>query len=340
MRSRLAAIAIVALVVGCQRAPAPPSGGAATAVTREAESGDARMKVTIDRTKAEAGQPIELVIETSGTSAAPPALPATFGAFDVRPVPQPNRPAAAPNAPRRAVFALSTLESGSVEIPAIELPLAPVEEGKETPKLRTEPIPVEIASLLGGDDDPKHYRDIKGVVDIVAQRDWRTTATIVVAALGAAAVAFALLRMLLRRVRQPAAPLPAHEIALRDLAQLDARDLPAKGKVHEYFVVLTDVVRTYIERRYGIRAPELTTPEFLREARRSSALTDTHQSLLAGFLRGADMVKFGGVRPSAAQCGESMSQARHFVQESAAPPAPESPAAPTDGASRPQEVAA
>jgi len=300
------AIAVAALAVACSRAPVAPG----PAITRSAEANGATMTVTVDRDSVEAGQTLTLTIETTGDNAVPPALPATLGPFDVRPIPQPARA----DGPRRVAFALSTLDTGTLEIPAIDVPLG---AGDDAAKLHVDAIPVTVTSLLQGDDDPKKFRDIKGVVDIDLPRDWRRTATI--AGIGVAIVAgLVALWYFVRRGAKAARLIPAHERAMSELSELERRNLPATGQVHEYFVVLSDIVRGYVARRYGIRAPELTTPEFLREARRSSAVADVHQTLLAGFLRGADMVKFGGERPSAAHCADSIAQARSFVRESAA----------------------
>ena len=306
----LAAVTVIIVslfVLGCDRSPSSPT----PAITRTTELNGSTMTVTVDRDSVEAGQTITLTIETTGPNAVPPVFESTLGAFEVRPIPLPLKA----DGSRRAAFALTTLETGSVEIPAIDVPLA---SGDDAPTLHIDALPITVSSLLNGDEDPRNYRDIKGAIDIALPHDWRRTgviAAIAVVLVAAIVIAWRLLRRSARSVRM----LPAHERALKELGELDARGLPASGQVHEYFVVLTDVVRSYIERRYGIRAPDLTTPEFLREARRASAIADVHQSLLAGFLRGADVVKFGGARPSAAHCADSMAQARGFVRESAAP---------------------
>ena len=53
---------------------------------------------------------------------------------------------------------------------------------------------------------------------------------------------------------------------------------------------LSDVVRTYLENRFDMRAPELTTEEFLESVSDSPDLTRDHQTLLRQFLRQADLV--------------------------------------------------
>ena len=57
-------------------------------------------------------------------------------------------------------------------------------------------------------------------------------------------------------------------------------------------------MRRYLEDRFELRAPELTTEEFLDVAGSANRLSHDHQSLLRDFLRQADLVKFAGVRAS------------------------------------------
>src|SRR5262249_28018637 len=84
------------------------------------------------------------------------------------------------------------------------------------------------------------------------------------------------------------------------------------------------VIRHYIERRFDIMAAEQTTEEFLRAARKSPALSDDHRSLLARFLRLADMVKFAKLQPQPGESEEVFAAARSFIQQTI-PPDPASP---------------
>ncbi len=64
-------------------------------------------------------------------------------------------------------------------------------------------------------------------------------------------------------------------------------------------------------------APERTTEEFLRETRRSNALSEGHKLLLAEFLRSADMVKFARHVPGPDDAGAALQSARGFVEDTA-----------------------
>jgi hypothetical protein len=67
------------------------------------------------------------------------------------------------------------------------------------------------------------------------------------------------------------------------------------------------VVRRYIQRKYGIKAPHMTTEEFLREAKPSDELRR--------FLESADMVKFAGVEATPEMADEATQSARDYLKQ-------------------------
>jgi len=139
---------------------------------------------------------------------------------------------------------------------------------------------------------------------------------------------FVLWLMRRRSAAPPPPPLPADQWALREIERLEAERLPERGEVDGFFVRLSDVVRTYIERRFGIAAPEQTTQEFLRAAGRHPDLAGGHERTLAQFLRTADMVKFAAQRPAGTECGRALDAMRGFVRATAPAEAPEGATAP------------
>ena len=99
------------------------------------------------------------------------------------------------------------------------------------------------------------------------------------------------------------------EIALAALQRLREMNLP----VEEFYTRLADIVRQFIEGRYGLRAPERTTEEFLAEAH----LPERHMALLRTFLVEADLVKFARHRPGKDDMARAFAAAENFVRESA-----------------------
>ena len=51
------------------------------------------------------------------------------------------------------------------------------------------------------------------------------------------------------------------------LNRLRAQGLIEQGQFEDYYVQLSSIVRHYLEDRFHLRAPEMTTEEFLHDAR-------------------------------------------------------------------------
>ncbi len=130
---------------------------------------------------------------------------------------------------------------------------------------------------------------------------------------------FVLVRVFLPRLKQPkrkSIPLKSPwDVACERLKALQKQNLPQQGQIKEYYTQLSDIVRQYIEDRFRIRAPEMTTPEFLLYLRDSQALTTEHKGFLKDFLNSCDMVKFAKYGPSLQETDESFRLAVKLVDE-------------------------
>jgi len=121
----------------------------------------------------------------------------------------------------------------------------------------------------------------------------------------------------------------AYDVARARLDRLLARRRGSEP-IDCFYVELSAVVRRYLEDRFEMRAPELTTEEFLDSVRDSADLTSDHQVLLREFLREADLVKFAGMSPTEEDIQRSTSAAVRFLEETREnAPWIESPAEPT-----------
>ncbi len=105
------------------------------------------------------------------------------------------------------------------------------------------------------------------------------------------------------------------ERARFELEQLLAKDLPAKGQFKTFYFAITAIIRTYIERQHGIRAPELTTPEFLAAAAKRPAFHPAVVERLREFLESADLVKFAAWTPTKRAIQDTIITARNYLAE-------------------------
>jgi hypothetical protein len=114
----------------------------------------------------------------------------------------------------------------------------------------------------------------------------------------------------LKRHSKPETP---EEIANRLLQCLSDEKLPEQGRVQEFYVRLTGIVREFIAKTTELHAPELTTEEFWLAAQSSPRFSKVWSQTLRDFLVAADLVKFGGQRPDHVAMEQAIATAREAV---------------------------
>lgn len=116
------------------------------------------------------------------------------------------------------------------------------------------------------------------------------------------------------QTRVAAKKLP-HETAYELLEILLKEDLVGKGLVKEYYYRITNILRHYIEDRFGLSAPERTTEEFLVEMAYTNKLNTAHKKYIQEFLEKCDCVKYAKYGPSLLESQETYHLARRLVDE-------------------------
>ena len=213
-------------------------------------------------------------------------------------------------------YTLDAPGSGKHRIPPLRLEVSDTrtDAAAGPTELLTEEIPLEIAAI----DPARATEALAGArgplpVDLGGTRWWLVALVVVpVAAVGAGGVA---LWSVLRQRAARRAKVTAYEEAVARLAALERRGAPDAAAADGWFVELSAIIRRYLEGRFAVRAPELTTEEFLHEARRAGGLRGEHRELLTSFLERCDRVKFAGYRPDADESITTLKAARAFVED-------------------------
>lgn len=109
-------------------------------------------------------------------------------------------------------------------------------------------------------------------------------------------------------------PLSPWAKALARLEELQPTGEEEPEAARAHVDAISDVLRVYIEDRFGIQAPERTTEEFLSEAYRVHELTQ-NRDMLKTFLERCDRVKFAGETPTRAGIESVLTDAREFVRK-------------------------
>ena len=100
--------------------------------------------------------------------------------------------------------------------------------------------------------------------------------------------------------------------ALQQLANLKKKEYPQTGSIKQYYIELSEIVRTYIENEYKIPALEKTTNELIKALNRKSILP-ANTKTLGSVLNVADLAKFAQVTPSTAECEQHGESIKAFV---------------------------
>jgi hypothetical protein len=117
------------------------------------------------------------------------------------------------------------------------------------------------------------------------------------------------------QVKKGPPPLPPHLLALKALEALRARQLLEKDEYGAFYTELSLILRTYLEGRFDLHAPESTTEEIVVEMSKSPELKETQRTILQAFMRQADMVKFAKDHPDAQTMERAFDTTKAFVIE-------------------------
>jgi hypothetical protein len=306
---------------GCRReTPAEPP-----AVSDSAERGPLKLVTAAAPSQVWIGDEVRvtLTVHTPAGYLVQFPSPAAFGGLSVAVLPeQLPRPTAEGGAEWRQEYSIATFASGTLEIPPLAVQYARQPEDGRAPdfdgELATGTLNIEVRSALTSQDSVTNPRDITGTIAL-SQR-WPPWAIGLTA--GAAAALLIGGWLLFRAWRagrmRPAPPELPEVLALRALQALAARDWIAAGQAREYYYRLSEIVRQYIEARFALAAPEMTTEEFLAQLLRDRSALPYDAGRLGEFLEACDMVKYAALEPGQAEATRALEAARAFIHATAA----------------------
>lgn len=251
-----------------------------------------------------------------------PAFSASLGDFTLKESrtlpPRMVGPAEQARVLHQAVYILEPYLSGTYTIPAMTVTYRDKSDESQATLLATEKVEIPVRSLLGAEARGGQINDISPPLAIEPDRlqQFLAAGLALLLALLAAAGFLWWQKKKRGRVAEPVVLRP-DEIGLQQLERLLAENLLARGEIKLFHQRISDILRRYIENRFGLQAPERTTEEFLLEISRQQSAANTllavHKSLLADFLRQCDLVKFAKHEPTAAESEKSVRICREFI---------------------------
>ena len=204
---------------------------------------------------------------------------------------------------------VAAFETGELELPALGIHVSGP-EGERT--LRTEPVGIEIRSVIADGDSEESLADLKDPAGVPPDYGaLRRAVVVLLILLGISGVAWWLHRRWAHRLSAVPAPsdpfhrMPPHEWIYKELQHLLERRLAEQGEVDSFYSELSRLLKMYLGGRYRVDLLEKTTaevPEVLRGVGtpREAALGARQ------ILEEADRVKFAGDRPTPPECREAV----------------------------------
>ncbi len=236
--------------------------------------------------------------------------------------PRDPRPAADGGLDWSQTFTITPLTSGVLEIPPLTVKYAAKPTAAEKPDFEQElvagTLKIEVRSALTTQDSVARPRQITEPLLPPFRLTGRAWLAVAAGVVGLALLIVLIAWLIRRRIRRPAQPILPEVWALRQFAILAGSDWIEAGRAREYYYELTYIVRTYIELKFGLAAPEMTTEEFLNTLAHNRGALPYDAYKLREFLEACDIVKYAAFDPSRIDAEQALGTARAFVDATAA----------------------
>lgn len=289
-------------------------------------AGGVEVKLTPSREKLAVGDPVDLTLEVThpaGHQVIVPKLEQNWGNLEVR---SQSRATTIANPDgtetTRQNISVTLFELGSFETPELALTMSNgsgqvSEVTAPVVSLTVEPLRVEEDTTL---------RDIRPQADMaIPSRLPSLLIGLVVAAVVAGGGWWLYHRW---RARRGLASLidnrPPYQVAYDELDRIAGLNLPGQHRFKEHYTLVTDCLRTYLERQFQLHAFDRTTAELRVELKQSILAPDRIRRLLDLFSE-SDLVKFAKLTPEVAEARQLIDEARVLVTLTRPQPEPTKP---------------
>ena len=211
---------------------------------------------------------------------------------------------------------IAVYDSGRFEIPKIPL-IVEKEGGFDT--VYSSPVPVYVRTIAVSDST--QLAPIKDIIK--SPRTWKDQLPWIIAVLVFIIILIGVIYYIKRKskIYKPTpvimTPLAAYDIAKSQLIRLKELAYWKKGKVTQYQIELTQIIREYILNRYGLPALRMSSREILSGISTKLSGKDT-QEMLGNLLEIADYVKFAKAIPPDQIHEHVMEMAENFLEKTKA----------------------
>jgi hypothetical protein len=208
---------------------------------------------------------------------------------------------------------LTSFDSGFWVIPPFKFKV----EGDSNAIAETEALLIEVQTVPT-DTAEASIKDIKPIME--EKWDWRAYLPLLYWGIGILAIltlaVYIGYRYAKSRKKKPEIKVipgePPHVTALRELNAVKETKIWKEGKFKEYYTSITEILRRYLEGRFGVAAMELTTEEII-QVMRSLVIDEESKRKMKQLLELSDYVKFAKATPIEIENDLTLQNAYDFV---------------------------
>ena len=306
----------------------PDTNGLDNKLSKESRVGPVSATVLVSPKEPKLGDKLELVLNVeaeAGVSITMPDYDPALGRFDVLKHSASNNVTSEAKQQFQERYSMQATRSGRMRIPRLRIEFEDKRqnqvddvEGDEGPKeLLTEEIALVVADVLPEDARGQALPETPGTLDpAFGQTFFKRFGWLLLPLI----IAFGLIVLFFRwrkKSNKQEAKIDPYDAAVARIEKLKSQGVPDEEGLDDWYVELSSIVRHYVEGRFNVRAPELTTEEFLRVAQQSktSGLSLEHKNLLGELLEGCDRVKFGKYRPANEEIQSALEITSKFIKD-------------------------
>lgn len=214
-------------------------------------------------------------------------------------------------------FLLTSFDSGFYAIPPVRFF---IQQPPDTAKIARQSTPLFLTIHSVHVDTTLAIKPIKGPIKIPIS--FREILPWIIGGVLVIALVYFIIYYLRKRKKaeplfrlKPRITLLPHETALMELEKLRIKKLWQSGKIKEYHTELTEIIRKYIEERFGIMAMERTSDEIMESLNDRKEISKRALDKLLQIFLVADLVKFAKAKPVPSEHELSLENAITFVKD-------------------------
>ncbi len=283
-----------------------------------AQHGQISISSSVDRDVITIGDLINYNISVAhdkGIKVEYPGLGVNLGAFEIRDYKIFEPEEVDKRIINKVGYIITTFDTGNYVIPPITVSYFSSDSIEK--ELKTDIIKIRVNSVKPS--EAKDIKDIKPPMEIKV--DYRRYIYYGLAGLGAALLAFILISYFKKRKRgeniipKRRKPIkPAHIEAIEELEKIINSNLLSDGWVKEFYIIISVIIRRYIENRYFIYALEMTTNQ-VYDSLYNIDVDKENIELIYEFLSSCDLVKFAKYIPEEDENKKVIEQAFDIINK-------------------------